>query len=134
MDKKVLVMLGLIIVILIGLSIFGGINFSEIKEKVTTVKNSVTSAQDSIKETIKNINKIKDAVAEAKTTIDQTNLDLIQMNKKLRLEFNKIKSSVNELEEKRKLLDSTIAKIKEQIPGEPKELKEPQYKKLGATR
>jgi predicted nucleic acid-binding Zn-ribbon protein len=77
---------------------------------------------------------VKDAIAEAKRTIDETNLDLVAMNSRLKQEFNKIRTSVKELEEKRKSLDEEIAKIKDKIPGEPKELKEPQYHNLEVVR
>lgn len=124
MDKTIKVMLGIVISILIALSVFGGVNFSEIKEKVTSVENRVTNAQSGIKESIKNIDSVKNAIVEAKAIIDQTNLDLDEMGKKLRWEFNQIKSTVKDLEEKRKTLDEEIAKIKEKIPGDQKELPE----------
>lgn len=134
MNKTVTVLIVLILLILIGVAIFGGINFRQIQEKVTSVKTDVTSTQDSIKETIKNINQVKDAIAEARIKIDQTNIDLLKMNDKLKVELARIKSSVRELEEIKKTLDMEILAIKNRIPGEPKELKEPEYQRLGVLR
>ena len=131
MNKTIIVMLGIIIIILIVLSIFEGNNFSEIKTKVTLVENSVVSARDSIKETIKNIKKVKDSINDAKKTIDGVNIDLNKMDDKLRQEFIKIESGVKELEEKKKSLDMEIAKLKDKIPDKSKELKEPKYQNIG---
>ena len=131
MNKTITILLGIIIVFLILLSIFEGNNFSEIKSKVTSVENNVASASDSIKETIKNINKVKDAITSAQETIDRINIDLNKMDNKLKQEFINIKSGLKELEEKKKSLDMEIAKLKDKIPGDSKELKEPKYQKLG---
>jgi biopolymer transport protein ExbB/TolQ len=134
MKKTMVVMLGIIIILLIVLSIWGGINFIEIKEKVNSVKTSLTVTQDSIKETIKNIKEAKKVIVSAERIIEQANTDLEYLNDNLKKGLNEIRIDVKLLEEKRKLVDKEIAKIKENIPGKNKILKEPEYHKLGVVK
>ena len=134
MKKTTIVMLGLIIVLLIVISFWGGINFTEIKEKVNSVKNNLTLTQDSLKITIRNISEARKDITFAKKTIEQTNIELEQLNNKLKKELINIENSFRQLEGKRKLMNEKIAGIKNDIPGESKVLKEPVYQKLGADK
>jgi biopolymer transport protein ExbB/TolQ len=134
MKKTVIVMLGILIIFLIIISIWGGINFIEIKEKVNSVKNNLILTQDSLKNTIKNINEARKDIIKAKETIEQANTDLEKLNDNLKKELVDIRSNVKLLEKKRELLDGRIAKLKENIPGDQKVLKEPDYHKLGAEK
>ena len=134
MKKTIIIMLGLIIVLLIAISFWGGINFTEIKEKVNSVKNNLTLTQDSLKITIRNISEARKDITFAKKTIEQTNIELEQLNNKLKKELIDIENSFRQLEGKRKLLAEKIAGIKNDIPGKSKVLKEPVYQKLGAEK
>ena len=134
MKKTTIVMLGIIIILLIVLSYWGGINFFEIKEKVNSVKNNLTITQDSLKITIRNINEVKKDIARTQKIIEQANMDLKQLENNFKKEFIDIKHNVGLLEEKRKSLDKKIAEIKDKIPGHLKVLREPEYHNLGAEK
>ena len=131
MKKTTIVMLGIIIILLIVLSYWGGINFFEIKEKVNSVKNNLTITQDSLKITIRNINEVKKDIARTQKIIEQ---DLKKLENNFKKEFIDIKHNVGLLEEKRKSLDKKIAEIKDKIPGHLKVLREPEYHNLGAEK
>jgi chromosome segregation ATPase len=134
MKKTLIVMLGIIIIVLVVLSFWGRINFIEIKEKVDSVKNNLTLTRDSLKITIQNINEVRKDINLAKKTIEQANKDLEQLSNNLNKELNNMKTNIKVLEEKRTLVDGKIAKIKNNIPGQLKILREPEYKKLGADK
>ncbi len=134
MNKTINIMLGIIIILLLAISIWGGLNLKEIKEKVNSVKNSITVAQDSIKETIGNINRARKEIIEAEKTIEKANADLAEAHYKLGKELNRMKDNMKLLEGKRKTSDDKIARIKNIIPGDEKILKEPEYQKLGAVK
>lgn len=134
MKKTTIVMLGIIIILLIVLSFWGGINFVEIKEKVNSVKNNLTLTQDSLESTIRNINEVRKDMALAQKTIEQANMDLKMLDDNLKKELIEIRSNVRLLEEKRKSMDEIIVQIKNNIPGDLKILKEPEYHKLGAAK
>ncbi|MFZ0454263.1 MAG: hypothetical protein WCE54_07520 [Ignavibacteriaceae bacterium] len=134
MRNTIVLMLGIIIILLIILSIWGGINFAEIKEKVNSVNTGLTVTQDSIKETIKNINEARNAISEAKESIESANLDLEKLNIKLDKEFMDIIRKVKLLQENKSLLAEKIESIKKDIPGDLKVLREPSYQKIGGSK
>ncbi len=134
MKKTIIVMLGIVITFQIIISIWGGINFIEIKEKVNSVKNNLILTQDSIKNTIQNINEVRKDIVKAKKIIEKSNIDLEQLSDNLKKGIITVRNNIRLLEEKRKSLDERITRIKENIPGEPKILKEPEYHKLGAEK
>ena len=76
MKKTIIVMSGLIIVLLIVISFWGGINFTEIKEKVNSVKNNLTFTQDSLKSAIQNIDEVRKDISLAKKLLNKQTCSL----------------------------------------------------------
>ena len=76
MKKTIIVMSGIIIVFLIVISFWGGINFTEIKEKVNSVKNNLTFTQDSLKSAIQNIDEVRKDISLAKKLLNKQTCSL----------------------------------------------------------
>jgi uncharacterized coiled-coil DUF342 family protein len=128
---------GVIIFIIILGAVFtywGNSNLREISKKIDSVKTNLTHIQDSIATTINNIDKAKGSIEDAKIKVDSAANELNIMNRKLINEFTNVKKAVDELVEKRKLLDKKLTEILDKIPDNSKEVRRPDYKALGVLR
>ncbi|MGE5354065.1 MAG: hypothetical protein ACM3S2_20220 [Ignavibacteriales bacterium] len=134
MSKTIIGVIIFIISLGAVLTYWGNSNLREISRQIDAVKTGLSHIQDSIKITINNIDKAKGSIEDAKAKVDSSAIALKNMNRKLINEFTNVKKAVDELVEKRKLLDKKLAEILEKIPDNSKEVRRPDYKPLGVIR